>query len=102
FNRSQDIPLSIWYDWHDDGPDPKEPEHHFGTTLYPVHEGRDPIYDPKPPYVAAKTLTTQLAGFSFETRIATDKPDEFVLRFRRGADVRIVAWTSARESRNVI
>ena len=37
----------FWYDWHDDGPDPKEPEHHFGMVAYPYHEGRNPVYDPK-------------------------------------------------------
>jgi hypothetical protein len=47
-NLSNDVPISIWYDWHDDGPDPKEPEHHFGTVLEPFHAGRKPVYDPKP------------------------------------------------------
>src|SRR5206468_6291427 len=50
FNLSQEIPLSIWYDWHDDGEDPKEPEHHFGTVRHAYHDGRDPCYEPKPAY----------------------------------------------------
>ena len=33
-NLANDVPLSIWYDWHDDGTDPKEPEHHFGTVQH--------------------------------------------------------------------
>src|SRR5262249_598366 len=34
-NLANNIPLSIWYDWHDDGPDPSDPEHHFGTVRFP-------------------------------------------------------------------
>lgn len=43
-----DVPLSIWYDWHDDGQDPKEKEHNFGTVTWD--------YQPKPAYLAAQTL----------------------------------------------
>ena len=35
-NLANGVPLSIWYDWHDDGRDPNEPEHHFGTVASPV------------------------------------------------------------------
>src|SRR5204863_7116651 len=31
-NVANGIPISIWYDWRDDGTDPKEPEHHFGLV----------------------------------------------------------------------
>ena len=60
-NLWQEVPLSIWYDWHDDGTDPREPEHHFGTVANPYHNGANPIYDPKPAYLAMKALTTELA-----------------------------------------
>ena len=33
---SQGVPLSIWYDWHDDGADAHEAEHHFGTVALRV------------------------------------------------------------------
>ncbi len=55
-NLASGIPLSIWYDWHDDGSDPKEPEHHFGLVHEGYHKGRDPVYDPKPAYEAVKAL----------------------------------------------
>jgi polysaccharide biosynthesis protein PslG len=41
-NLLNDVPLSIWYDWHDDGTDPKNAEHHFGTVLNPYLAGREP------------------------------------------------------------
>ena len=99
------VPLSIWYDWHDDGPDPKEPEHHFGTTLYPTHAGRDPIYDPKPAYLAARTLAAQLRGYRFDKRIDTGSPEDWVLLFTKAANAgdapKIVAWTTASGVREV-
>ena len=40
-NLMNGIPLSIWYDWKNDGDDPKEGEHNFGTV--------QPDLKPKPP-----------------------------------------------------
>ena len=31
-NLYNEVPVSVWYDWHDDGTNPKEGEHHFGTV----------------------------------------------------------------------
>ncbi len=100
-NISNDVPLSIWYDWHDDGPDPKEPEHHFGTVGFPYHAGREPVYDPKPAYRAAKALTSFLEGFRFSKRLAAGGPDDFILLFARQDDVRLAAWTLSAEPRRV-
>ena len=55
-NLSNDIPLSIWYDWNDDGIDPADPEQHFGTLANKYHEGRDSVYDAKPAYLRPKRL----------------------------------------------
>ena len=101
-NMSQDVGLSIWYDWHDDGPDPKEPEHHFGTVRHPHHAGRDPAYDPKPAYVAARTLANELRGYTFNKRLALDHHDDYMLLFTKGDDVKVVAWTRAREPKKVV
>ncbi len=94
FHLSQGVPLSIWYDWHDDGPDPHEPEHHFGTVAFEYHADRTPVYDPKPAYRAAKTLTSVLDGFQFRKRIATGNADDYVLLFGRGDQLRLAAWTT--------
>jgi hypothetical protein len=94
-NLAAGIPLSIWYDWHDDGPDSREPEHHFGTVRYPYFAGRRPVYDPKPAYRSAQTLARLLTGFQFERRIPVAAADDFVLQFRRGEELRIAAWSTA-------
>ncbi len=60
-NLASGIPLSIWYDWRDDGDDPANAEHRFGLVRRPYHAGRDPVYEPKPAYAAMKALAVLLA-----------------------------------------
>ncbi len=84
-NMMNGVRLSIWYDWHDDGPDPEENEHHFGTVYQD--------YKPKPAYLAAQTLTRELAGYSFAARMTLDSPDDYLALFRKGDDYRLAVWT---------
>ncbi|MFN0169747.1 MAG: glycosyl hydrolase [Bryobacteraceae bacterium] len=93
-NVANDVPVSIWYDWHDDGPLPDEREHHFGTVRYTYHKGRNPVYDPKPAYQAARTLTTTLKGFRFDRRLDVGGASDYVLLFTRGGETRLAAWTT--------
>jgi hypothetical protein len=101
-NLSNNVPVSIWYDWHDDGPDPKEAEHHFGTVLHPYRDGQEPVYEPKPAYLAANTLTTVLAGFRFSKRLPVGGADDYVLSFTKGDEVRLVAWSIAKNPGTVV
>lgn len=101
-NLACGVPLSVWYDWHDDGPDPKEPEHHFGTVMFPYHPGRTPVYDPKPAWHAAKTLSSVLEGFRFAERVSTGNPDDYVYAFVKGNQRRWAAWTTAQQPRDVL
>jgi hypothetical protein len=57
-NQANGIPLSIWYDWHDDGTNPQEGEHRFGIVQHEYHAGRDLVYDPKPAYEVVRALTS--------------------------------------------
>jgi hypothetical protein len=93
-NIANGVPLSIWYDWRDDGPDPREAEHHFGLVRH-ANAGRPSVYETKPAFLAAKTLTSALNGFRFEERLNAGTADDYVLVFNRNGDRRIVAWTSA-------
>src|SRR5262249_26672613 len=52
------VRLSLWYDWKNDGADPRETEHNFGTVTEDLR--------PKPAYVAAATLTHALDGFALD------------------------------------
>jgi len=81
--------LSIWYDWHDDGLDPNENEHHFGTVFND--------FKPKPAYTAVKTMTTELAGYSFANRVTVSSLDDYMLLFKKGDSYRMAAWTVGKE-----
>jgi hypothetical protein len=93
-NTMDDVRVSIWYDWHDDGTEPKDPEHHFGTVGYAYHAGRDPVYDVKPAYRAARTMTSALDGYGFEKRLATKSEEDYVLEFSKGERIALAAWTT--------
>jgi hypothetical protein len=92
-NLSQDVPLSIWYDWHDDGRDPKEAEHNFGTVRHEYFKDRTPVYEPKPAYLAAQALTRSLNGYTYSKRLAVESDDDYCLLFAKGTDVRLAVWT---------
>lgn len=94
-NVANGIPLSIWYDWRDDGPDPREPEHHFGLVRHRHYPDRNPIFDPKPAYAAARTLNIFLKGYTFVRRIDVGSDSDYVLLFRSDGEHRIAAWTSS-------
>ena len=93
-NLSADIPLSIWYDWHDDGQNPAEPEHHFGTVEHEYRADRIPVYQPKPAYRAAQTLTRTLFGYQLDRIVKQGVDNDYVLQFHSSGDRRAwAAWT---------
>src|SRR6185503_10594278 len=103
-NQSQGIPLSIWYDWRDDGRNPREIEHHFGTVFSSVYPQRNPPFDPKPAYRATQTLTRFLTGCGFGERLVGPhlSADDYVLSFRCNAVTKYAAWSSAWPGQTVI
>jgi hypothetical protein len=101
-NVANNVSLSIWYDWRDDGTDSREAEHHFGTVANSYHDDRDPVYDPKPAYLAARTLATFFNGYRFQKRLNTGSEDDYVLVFQKGADLRYAAWTTAKSPHSIL
>ncbi len=91
-NLMNDVRLSIWYDWHDDGPDPNEYEHNFGTVTH--------TYEPKPAYLAAKTLLLTLQGMTFQRRLPLESSRDYALLFSNGKTWALAAWTTG-ESHSV-
>ncbi|HYV24225.1 MAG TPA: cellulase family glycosylhydrolase [Pyrinomonadaceae bacterium] len=93
-NVANGIPLSIWYDWQDDGSNPAEAEHHFGLMRY--RSGRSiGAFEAKPAYLAAKTLIANLRGFVFQERLTVGSDDDYVLVFSKGREPRYVGWTTS-------
>jgi polysaccharide biosynthesis protein PslG len=101
-NLMNDVPVSIYYDWHDDGTNPQEPEHHFGTVHFEYRAGVEQVYDPKPAYLAMKSLSSSLSGCRFSKRLEVGSRDDYVLEFKTDSgEVRYAAWTTEHEAHAV-
>lgn len=107
-NLATDVPVSIYYDWHDDGANPSEPEHHFGTVHFEEHSGAEELYEPKPAYRAMKALSTALGGYRFGSRLSVGGKSDYILEFVKpnqlpapNAEVCLAAWTTASEPHKV-
>ncbi len=85
-NMACDVRLSIWYDWRNDGGDPKDIEHNFGTVF------RD--QKPKASYVAAQTLCNGLRGYRFVRRISMERAGDYGILLRKGDDCVMAVWTT--------
>ena len=68
-NQQSGLPITIWYDWHDDSPNASDTEGNFGLVRNPYNAGHSQVFDPKPAYVAAKTLLTLLGDYHFKRTI---------------------------------
>jgi len=95
-NLMSGVPVSIWYDWHDDGPDAQEAEHNFGIVRHRWFKGRAPAYDLKPAYGALQALVANLRGLRFSRRLAVGQADDYVLLFAGDGRACYAAWTAAR------
>jgi hypothetical protein len=82
------VPISIWYDWKNDGEDPNENEHNFGTVTHDLK--------PKPAYLAIQTLTRELSGYHIARRHGTGNERDFVLVLTNAKDeTKLAVWTLA-------
>ena len=85
-NLYQGIPISMWYDWRDDGQDPTNTnvQYHFGLLRY------DNSF--KPSYYAVQSLMQNLNGKHFTQRL-TSSTNDYLLQFSNGSQTTIAAWT---------
>jgi len=84
-NSYQKIPISIWYDWKNDGTDPNEREHQFGTVKHDM--------SPKAAYLAAKVLSSTLVGYSIQQKIDLGNENDFAFKLTNGNREAIAFWT---------
>jgi hypothetical protein len=88
-NLYHGIPLSIWYDWKNDGTNPEYNEHNFGTVTHDLQ--------PKPAYRAVQTLTSQLSGYRIARRLSTESFEAWVLLCVDAAgNQKLAAWTTGK------
>ena len=85
-NLSDEIPISIWYDWKNDGDDPANFEHNCGTVSSDLK--------PKPAYTAIQKMNEQLESFKFLRRIEQESENDYVLLFiNNQGTYKMSAWT---------
>lgn len=89
-NVANNVPISIWYDWKNDGPDAAEREHNFGTVTMNL--------EPKPAYKAIQTLTRELNGMSPSERLEAANEKDYLLVLKdKDGNQKLAAWTAGEE-----
>ena len=84
------VPLSIWYDWKNDGPNPDYNEHNFGTVY--------PDLRPKPAYEALQVLTRELSGYHVAHRLDVGQPEAcVVLMVNPAGEQKLAVWSTQGE-----
>ncbi|MCY9026863.1 glycoside hydrolase family 5 protein [Priestia megaterium] len=86
-NLQEDIPVSIWYDWKNDGNDPDDKQHNYGITFNDSTQ--------KLSYNAIQTLTTNLKEYTFSKTIKYGRADNHILEFKNADGKKaLVFWTT--------
>ncbi|WP_258535681.1 glycoside hydrolase family 5 protein [Bacillus sp. 03113] len=87
-NHYEKIPISIWYDWKDDGTNPNNGEHNFGLR-------ENDVTKPKLSYYSVKALNKIFNGYKYNRRIYTGNNNDYVLVFKNvDGKIRIASWTT--------
>lgn len=79
------VPLSIWYDWKNDGTNAAYNEDNFGTVTYDLA--------PKPSYRAVQTLARELSGYRVGRRLEAG-PDYVLLLVNDAGEQKLAAWST--------
>jgi polysaccharide biosynthesis protein PslG len=87
-NLLEGVPLSIWYDWKNDGTDPNENEHNFGTVT--------PELEPKPAHTSIFILTHELAGYRILRRMQPDDKDYLLVFVNSSGGCKMAVWTTGK------
>lgn len=84
-NYFYEIPLSIWYDWRNDGNNFLDKEHNFGIL---INNGK-----PKPAFFTFKNMSDQLNGLKLESKVKKD--DIYAMTFSgSNGNKTIVVWSA--------
>lgn len=79
---------TIWYDWRDDGRDPKEREHHFGLVDVDGHS--------KPALAALKVFATAVSGLDRQCLIREQNTIRlFAWNTHKPERILLMIWTAA-------
>jgi hypothetical protein len=79
------LQLAVWYDLHDDGADPANPEHNYGLL--------DSNGDEKPAMQAVRNLMSVTGGRKYAGMIRETPAGIHAMRFDGAADTLFIVWT---------
>jgi hypothetical protein len=89
------VPVSILYDWQNDGPSPDDKESNFGLLDY--------LGRPKPAFDALRTLVAELDGLRLMGRVELRDRGKTVLAFGDGIrPSKLVGWSTTGDSDAVV
>jgi polysaccharide biosynthesis protein PslG len=77
-----------WYDFRNDGTDKAEREHNFGLVRQD--------FTPKPAYPVLAAISEIVSRYAFLGRLENTANDVVMLRFARGEDELLVAWSTGK------
>ena len=93
-NLSQGIPLSVWYDWKNDGTDPTDEQSNFGMVTADLVA--------KPTYNEMHLLEKSLQNETFTTKLNDGHSTDWLLVFTAlNGQQTLVAWTTRSGGRTV-
>ncbi|WP_154989397.1 cellulase family glycosylhydrolase [Priestia megaterium] len=90
-DNSQKIPVSIIYDWKNDGENPSDVEHHFGLLRYDQKTS-------KPSGTAFNILSKTLGDYRFVNRVDIGNSNDYLLKYMNDdSKVAYSYWTTQPE-----
>ncbi len=93
-NLSEGVPLTLWYDWRNDGTNPENREHNFGLLRYD--------FTPKPSYFSLQKMNRELGGYNFVRRLRLSDKEDWALLFENGQIRKVAFWTSGEPHKSVV
>ena len=88
------LPLAVWYDLRDDGPDPANPEHNYGLL--------DSSGNEKPAIEAIRTLMSVVSGRKYVGMIPETPEGIHAMRMDGSTDTILIVWTDQPDGRRII
>lgn len=79
------VPVSIVYDFRNDGTDPNNAEHNFGILRND--------YSQKPAYTAIKAMRSALAGYTYSKKLSSGSSD-YIYEYTNSSGKMAAAWTT--------
>lgn len=93
-NLASGVPVSIWYNWTNNGVRPGEIIDNFGVLRQD--------FTPKAGFEQMRRLSQNLDGFALNKRLAVGGASDWALLFERDGQVGLALWSTARRGRTLL